>query len=50
MPEPVKKAPKKCYKKPEFMVHGTVQELTKQTGTHGLSDGGHVIGRTKTHA
>jgi hypothetical protein len=50
MSEPIEKKPKKGYERPEFTVYGTVQELTKSTGTHGLSDGGHVIGKTKTHA
>jgi len=41
--------PKKPYSPPKLTVYGTVVELTKQVGTHGNADGGHILGHTKTH-
>jgi hypothetical protein len=49
MPKPAEKGPKKSYSPPQMTVYGTVRELTKQVGTHGNTDSGHVLGHTKTH-
>jgi len=49
MAKPVKREPKKTYKKPSLTVYGTVRELTQRVGNMGNRDkpGG---GTNKTHA
>lgn len=39
--------PKKPYKPPVLIVHGTVKDLTSASGHHGTPDGGHRF-RIKT--
>jgi len=40
MARPVKRVPRKPYKKPSLRVYGTVRELTKAVGTRGSVDHG----------
>jgi len=40
MAKPVKRVPKKPYKKPSLTVHGTIRELTQTRGAHGTNDHG----------
>lgn len=40
--------PKKPYKPPVLIVHGTVTDLTRRIGTHGSFDVGGGRGRIKT--
>jgi hypothetical protein len=48
MPKPVKREPKKPYKKPTLSIYGTVRELTQKVGHTGNRDkaGG---GANRTH-
>lgn len=39
--------PRKPYKSPVLIVHGTVTDLTRAVGQHGMKDGG-IRGRIKT--
>lgn len=50
MDKPGIRVPKKPYTAPLLKIYGTVQELTKQVGRHGQSDGGHSrFGSNFTH-
>lgn len=49
MAKPVKREPKKPYKKPSLTVYGTVRELTRKVGTAGHADGGHNPKKFATH-
>ena len=49
MARPVKRVPKKPYKRPSLTVYGTIRELTKAVGVHGKSDQG-IPPRRKTQA
>jgi len=40
--------PKKPYKSPVLIVHGTVTDLTRNIGQHGTPDVGGARGRIKT--
>jgi hypothetical protein len=44
MARPVKREPKKPYKKPSLTVYGTIRELTLKTGKLGQLDGGNPRG------
>lgn len=48
MAKPVKREPKKPYKKPALTVYGTIRELTQKTGRTGHADGGNP--RSAKHA
>jgi hypothetical protein len=48
MAKPVKREPKKPYKKPSLTVYGTVRELTQKVGRSGKPDGGNP--RSSRHA
>lgn len=49
MAKPVKREPKKTYKKPSLTVYGTLRELTQKVGTVGKADGGHGLKKFATH-
>jgi len=40
--------PKKLYKSPVLIVHGTVTDVTRNVGNHGTLDVGGARGRIKT--
>ncbi len=50
MAKPVKREPKKTYKKPLLTVYGTLRELTKKIGVAGQADGGRNPRKFATHA
>ena len=49
MARPVKRVPKKPYKKPSLTVYGTIREMTQTRGGHGANDHG-IPPRHKTQA
>jgi hypothetical protein len=49
MAKPVKREPKKPYKKPSLTVYGTVRELTQKVGVAGKLDGGRNPRKFATH-
>lgn len=50
MARPVKREPKKPYKKPSLTVYGTLRELTQKVGVSGKADGGRNVRKFATHA
>jgi len=50
MARPVKREPKKTYKKPTLTVYGTLRELTQKVGVSGKSDGNRNPRKFATHA
>ncbi|MHB8753383.1 MAG: lasso RiPP family leader peptide-containing protein [Candidatus Acidiferrales bacterium] len=48
MQNPTSESPKKVYRAPVLVIHGTVKDLTQTLGPHGTSDNGIRFGRNKT--
>jgi len=49
MRPPIEAPKKKPYQAPKLLVYGDLTEMTKNMGPRGMTDGGTVLGKKRTH-